>query len=253
MVIKMKVILNGANGRMGKTLTPMLLDGVEGSSLAAAVDINSAAYASFPIYERLSDFDGEADVIIDFTRHSTVSSLLEYAVTRKIPAVIATTGHTDEEMELIKKASEKIAIFKSANMSFGIALLAETAKRVASMMTGADIEIVETHHRNKLDAPSGTALLLADALLEVRPGAELVKGRAGMHKREDNEIGISSLRYGNVVGDHEIIISDGSESIRLRHEAHDRDLFAKGALRAAKFLVNCGAGIYNMDSMLKQM
>ena len=249
----MRVILNGANGRMGKTLTSLLLAGKEGSSLAAAVDVNSAPYAAFPIYESLWDYNGEADIIIDFTKHTCISGLLEFALARKLPVVVATTGHTDEEMAAIQEASKKIAIFKSANMSYGIALLADAAKKVASLMPGADIEIVETHHNKKLDAPSGTALLLADALLEVREGAEIVKGRAGLHQRENNEIGISSLRYGNIVGDHEIIISDGLETIRLRHEAHDRDLFANGALKAAKFLFGQEPGLYNTHSMLKHL
>lgn len=249
----MRVILNGANGRMGKTLTSLLLAGQEESSLAAAVDINSAAYAAFPIYESLWDFNGEADIIIDFTKHTCIGGLLEYALVKKLPVVVATTGHTDEEMQQITEASKHIAIFKSANMSYGIALLASAAKKIAALMPSADIEILETHHNKKLDAPSGTALLLADALLEVREGAELVKGRAGMHQRGKNEIGISSLRYGNIVGDHEIIISNGLETIRLRHEAHDRDLFANGALKAAKFLVDQKPGLYNTHSMLKQL
>ena len=249
----MRVILNGANGRMGKTLTSLLIAGQEGSSLAAAVDINSAPYAAFPIYESLWDYNDEADIIIDFTKHTSTEGLLEFALARKLPVVIATTGHTEEEMAAITKASKQIAIFKSANMSYGIALLADAAKKIASLMPDADIEIVETHHNKKLDAPSGTALLLADALLEARPGTTLVKGRSGMHQRESNEIGISSLRYGSVVGDHEIIISDGLETIRLRHEAHDRDLFAKGALKAAKFLVGQKPGIYNTHSLLKQL
>ena len=238
---------------MGKTLTSLLLAGQEESSLAAAVDINSAPYAAFPIYENLWDFNGEADIIIDFTKHTCIGGLLEYALAKKLPVVVATTGHTEDEMAQITEASKHIAIFKSANMSYGIALLANAAKKIASLMPGADIEILETHHNKKLDAPSGTALLLADALLEVREGAELVKGRAGMHQRGNNEIGISSLRYGNIVGDHEIIISNGLETIRLRHEAHDRDLFADGALKAAKFLVAQKPGLYNTHSMLKQL
>lgn len=249
----MRVILNGANGRMGKTLTSLLLAGKEESSLAAAVDTNSAPYAAFPIYESLWDFSGEADIIIDFTKHNCIGGLLEFALSKNLPMVVATTGHSEDEMVMINEASKHIAIFKSANMSYGIALLANAAKQVASLMPGADIEIVETHHNKKIDSPSGTALLLADALLEVRDGAQLIKGRSGMQPRGENEIGISSLRYGNIVGDHEIIISDGLETIRLRHEAHDRDLFANGALKAAKFLVGQKPGLYNTHSLLKQL
>ncbi|OGO91711.1 MAG: 4-hydroxy-tetrahydrodipicolinate reductase [Clostridiales bacterium GWF2_38_85] len=246
----MKVIINGANGKMGKVITELALNGYRGASLAAAIDINSASHAAFPIYEHLADFDGDADIIIDFSHHSITSTLIDYAISRNLPVVIATTGHTDAEMNIIEDASKKIAIFKSANMSVGIALLAEMAKRVASVMQNANIEIVEAHHNMKLDSPSGTALLLANSIKEVRTEAEFVYSRHGMEKRSENEIGIHALRYGSVIGEHEIIISDGTETIKLRHEAHSRSLFAQGAICAAAFLVKQPSGMYNMKSML---
>lgn len=242
-----KVIMNGAMGRMGKEIVKSIeeSDDVE---IAALIDINGDGK---DVLRAIDDFTGDADVIIDFSHHTAVHSVLDYAKKRNIPAVVATTGMTEEELKYIDECAEIIPVFRSANMSIGVAVLAAFAAEAARVIPDADIEIVETHHRNKLDAPSGTALLIANEIKTSRPEAEFVCGRSGMKKREDNEIGINSIRCGNVVGIHEVIISTPAETITLKHEAHDRSLFAKGAVSAAKFLIGKRAGLYNIKDMVR--
>ena len=242
-----KVIMNGAMGRMGKEIVKSIeeSDDVE---IAALIDINGDGK---DVLRVIDDFTGDADVIIDFSHHTAVHSVLDYAKKRNIPAVVATTGMTEEELKYIDECAEIIPVFRSANMSIGVAVLAAFAAEAARVIPDADIEIVETHHRNKLDAPSGTALLIANEIKTSRPEAEFVCGRSGMKKREDNEIGINSIRCGNVVGIHEVIISTPAETITLKHEAHDRSLFAKGAVSAAKFLIGKRAGLYNIKDMVR--
>ena len=236
----MKIILNGSKGRMGQAVIKKA-----GSNEIIGVDKLSEEYPT------LSSYNDDADVIIDFSHHSATKELVSYAVSKKLPLVIATTGQTPEEKALIEEASKTIPVFFSYNMSIGIAVLAESAKKVASVLPNAEIEIVETHHDQKLDAPSGTALLLAKSLKEVRPNANIVTGRSGYGKRNPDDIGIQSIRIGNIVGIHEIIISTGLESITLKHEAYDRSLFADGALKAAEFIFNKEAGLYEMKDTLK--
>jgi 4-hydroxy-tetrahydrodipicolinate reductase len=176
---------------------------------------------------------------------------LEYATSHGIPAVIATTGHTPEELAAIDAATEKIAVFRSANMSLGVALLVELAKITAKTFPDADIEIIEKHHNRKLDAPSGTALAIANALCEVRPEATVVTGRSGYGKRTPEEIGVHAIRMGNIVGEHEVVIGAPNQTITLKHEAHDRALFAEGALAAAEFLCKgLPAGLYDMTDLV---
>lgn len=246
----MKIIINGSNGRMGKAVAS-LIEKEENISAVALVDINNVASAGTPIYEALIDFKGEADCIIDFSHHTCTESLLDYAVSRKIPVIICTTAHTDEEKAMIKTASEKIPVFFSANMSLGIAVMNEICKTAAKMFPGANIEIIEKHHNQKLDVPSGTALLLADGIKEVRPSAVYNVGRHENGKRTDTEIGIHSLRMGNVVGEHEVIINTGTQTLSIKHEAHDRSLFAEGAISAAKFLCGKAPGFYDMTNIIK--
>ncbi len=242
----MKVIINGACGRMGMKLTDLVNQGVYGAELVAGVDISGGAD-----YTSLDDVPARADVIIDFTNHSACKTLVEYAARTLTPVVIATTGHTEDEMAAIDEAAQKTAVFMSSNMSVGIALLADLAKQAAKAMGDADIEIVETHHNRKADAPSGTAYMLAEAIREVRPELYVKTGRSGYGKRDKNELGIQSVRVGNVIGEHEVIVGTDAQTIRLRHEAHDRILFAEGALRAAKFICGKPAGKYNMKDLFK--
>ncbi len=241
-----KVIINGACGRMGCEVQKMV-EASEDLKLAARVDKMAEQSGC---YTDINDFDGETDVIIDFSNHLGTRELLDYAVKRGIPTVIATTGHTEEELDLISKASEKVAIFHSANMSLGVALLVELAKRTAEVMPDADIEIVETHHNRKLDAPSGTALMIANELKKVRQNARFILGRSGNAKRESDEIGISAVRRGNIVGIHEVLVSTDSQTITLKHEAHSRALFAEGGISAARFIIGKPAGLYDMHSIV---
>ena len=243
-----KVIVHGALGRMGKEVTRFVNES-EDMALAALVDIGGDGT---DVLTSLDAFSGEADVIIDFSHHTAVPGVLEYAKKRALPAIIATTGCTDEENAVIREASEVIPVFASGNMSIGVAVLAALAAEAARIMKDADIEIVETHHKNKLDAPSGTALLIANEIKTNRPDANFVLGRSGMRKREKNDIGINSVRCGNIVGIHEVIISTESQTITLKHEAHTRALFAEGAVAAARFICGKGAGLYNIKDMVRK-
>ena len=237
----MNIIINGAGGRMGRALRAKC------QNIAAMVD---PFVKEEGMLSSLREFQGEADCIVDFSNHAGTPELLAYAVERQIPAVICTTGHTPEELEMIRQASEKIAIFRSGNMSLGIAVLARLVKDAVRMFPDADIEIVESHHNQKLDVPSGTALMLAHAAQESRPDSYLLVGRHENGKRDKKEIGIHSLRMGNTVGIHEVIINTGTQILTLKHEAQDRSLFAEGALAAAAFMANKAPGLYNMDDIV---
>lgn len=221
-----------------------------GFEAAAYVDMSFETDPLEKRYQKLSDFGGDADVLIDFSHHTAIEGIMEYCAAKKLPAVIATTGHTDEEKELIVKASEEIPIFFSANMSIGVAVLSDLTRRAAAAFPEADIEVVEIHHNRKLDVPSGTALMLGNSIKEVRPEAVFNIGRPDNGRRTKEEIGFHSLRMGNIVGIHEVIISTGTETITLKHEAHDRGLFADGAMRAAQYLIGMPNGLYNMTDML---
>ena len=242
-----KVLINGACGRMGKEVEK-IVEASEIMTVAAKVDKMAAESGC---YTDINDFSGEADVIIDFSNHLGTKDLLDYAVKNNIPTVVATTGHTDEELALIEDAGKKIAVFHSANMSLGVALLCELAVKAAATMPDADIEIVETHHNRKLDAPSGTALMITNAIKAVREKAQFVFGREGMAKREKNEIGVHAVRRGNIVGIHEVLVSTDSQTITLKHEAHSRALFAEGAVSAAEFILGKPVGLYNMNSIVE--
>ncbi len=243
-----KVIINGACGRMGKEVEKQ----VEASKTMTVVAKVDKMAAESGCYTDINDFSGEADIIIDFSNHLGTKDLLDYAVKNTIPTVVATTGHTPEELALIEEAGKKIAVFHSANMSLGVALLCELAVKAAATMPDADIEIVETHHNRKLDAPSGTALMIANAIRTVREKAQYVFGREGNAKREKNEIGVHAVRRGNIVGIHEVLVSTDSQTITLKHEAHSRALFAEGAVSAAEFILNKPAGLYNMNSIVTE-
>ncbi len=245
----MKIILNGASGRMGKVLQAMIAEGRQGSTLAAAVDSFSQDDS---ILSSLSQFHGEADCIIDFSNHAATGPLCAFAAERSLPLVIATTGQTDEERAVISETAKRIPLFYSGNMSLGIAVLTQLARTAAKMFPDADVEIVESHHNQKLDVPSGTALMLAHAVQDVRPDSNLLVGRHENGKRTRQEIGIHSLRMGNTVGIHEVIVNTGTQILTLKHEAQDRSLFAEGALSAASFLIGKRPGLYNMDDLVAQ-
>ena len=240
----MRIIVNGALGRMGRTLVEIIEK--TNHEIVARIDVNGDGC------EVLRDFCAapDADVIIDFSHHSAVNALMDYAEAHHTAVVVCTTGHTDEELARIHAAAEKIAVFHSGNMSVGVALLCELARKTAQIFPEADVEIVETHHKHKLDAPSGTAKMLFSTIQEVRSEAEMQCGRSGICPRKASEIGMHSLRMGEIVGIHEVIVSTGTQTITLKHEAHSRALFAEGAVCAAEFLVGQNAGLYNMKSMI---
>jgi 4-hydroxy-tetrahydrodipicolinate reductase len=243
-----RVLVNGALGRLG-SIVVNLVESAKDMELAAAVDAFSQGGS---VYKSIEEVTEPCDVIVDFSHHTLTTNLLNWAVEKGIPAVIATTGHDDVEKAAINEASKKIPVFFSANMSMGIALLAKMAKETAKMFPDANIEIVESHHNRKLDAPSGTALMLADAIKEVRPDATYNLGRSGMGKRTDNEIGIHALRLGNLPGTHEIIIATDNQSITLKHETYDRALLGDGALTAGRFIIGKPAGLYGMGDLVNQ-
>ena len=244
----MKIIITGATGRMGQKMQEAAR---ETETEVVALVSPDFPKTEAPNYQHINEFSGIADCVVDFSNHLGTVELLDWCVKKNVPVVIATTGHTEEEKNAIKNASQEIPVFYSGNMSLGIATLCDVARRVASAFPNADIEITEVHHNKKLDAPSGTALMLGNALKDVRPDAEFAIGRSGICPRKKNDIGIQSIRMGNIVGIHEIMISTGSETITLKHEAHDRKLFADGAVEAAKFLLGKPAGMYSIEQLIK--
>jgi 4-hydroxy-tetrahydrodipicolinate reductase len=242
----MNIILNGAKGRMGRIVGEAAAAG--GHNVVARVDFG---YVGGEGLRALEEYQGPADVVIDFSNHAATAQVVDYCTKRGLPVVVATTGQTEEELALIDGAAKTVPVFLSANMSLGVALLADLAKKAAAVFPDADIEIIEKHHNQKLDVPSGTALLLARRIKEARPAAEFVIGRHENGKRTKAEIGIHSLRLGNEVGVHEIIIATGSETITLKHEAENRSLFAQGALAAAAFIAGKAPGMYDMRSIIE--
>ncbi len=247
------IILCGCGGRMGKAITAAATGEYD---IVAGVDINAsslAAACSFPIYESIFDFPGKADAIVDFSHHSSLPSLVEYAKKTRTPLVIATTGHTESELELMKEASKEIAIFFSGNFSIGINLIINLAKQAARTLgIDFDIEIIEKHHNKKLDAPSGTALMIANSIADEREESEYVYDRhSTRHARESKEIGIHAVRGGTIVGEHEVIFAGSNEVITLSHSAASREIFATGALRAAAYIAKKSIGLYNMTDLIE--
>ena len=245
-----KVLVHGSNGKMGGHVMAEIAKS-EDLELFCGVDPKSTGEENYKYYDSFDKVEGKADVIIDFSFHTLVKSVLDYAVKSETPVLIATTALDDEDKCAVARASQKIPVFLAANMSVGVALLADFAKRAAAMFPDADIEIVEAHHNRKVDAPSGTAVMLANAIKEVRPNAEYVYGRGGEAKRQKNEIGIHALRMANIVGEHEVYITTESQQLVLRHNAYDRALFADGAIKAARFLIGKEKGLYTMQDMFK--
>lgn len=244
----MNVLISGVCGHMGKHVYDLVQQDSD-LQYVAGVDVAATSSSLDNVFENFGDVDVDVDVIIDFSFHGVIGDLLNFAIDKNIPTVIATTGHTAEEKQMIKDAAQKIPVFFASNYSIGIATLAEISKMAAKALPDADIEIVETHHTRKLDAPSGTALTLAENLKSARQNANIVCGRNGMAKREPNDIGVNSVRLGNIVGIHEIQIGTANETLTLKHEAHDRAVFADGSIVAAKFIVNQKPGLYGMSDI----
>ena len=238
----MRAIVCGANGAMGK-----LICGILGEEVVGRVSIDGADNVP-KTFEELGEL--AADVVVDFSHHTAIADVLAYTKKIGAAAVIGTTGHTDEEKALIHAAAAEIPVFYAGNVSLGIAVLCRLVKQAASFFPDADIEIIEVHHTRKVDAPSGTAHMLFNAIQEVRPNARENCGRAGEGKRTKEEIGVHALRMGNVVGIHEVHINTGNQTLVLKHESGSRAMLADGAVSAARFMVGKPAGLYDMESIL---
>ena len=240
----MRAVICGANGAMGK-----LIGGILGEEVVGRVSIDGENGVA-KTFAELGKVD--ADTVIDFSHHTAIKDVLAYAKSIGAAAVIGTTGHTAEEKEAIYAAAKEIPVFFSGNMSLGIAVLCRLAREAVKFFPDADVEIVEIHHNRKVDAPSGTALMLFNAIKEARPNATANMGRAGEGKRAKEEVGISSLRMGSVVGVHEVHIHTGTQVVTLKHEAVTRAMLADGAVDAARFMAGKGIGLYKMEDMLNR-
>lgn len=248
-----KIIISGCNGHMGRVVAEICA-GDSDVEVVAGFDILGQSNGSFPVYANPSLCDVEANAVIDFSSPAALTSLLDYCTGRRLPLVLATTGYDQSQLEQIEMASKTIPLFRSANMSLGINALLELVKKAVSLLgTDYDIEIVERHHHRKVDAPSGTALMIADAAASALPyEPEYVYDRQGVRKARDrHEIGISSIRGGTIVGDHTVILAGRDEVIEISHHAASREIFAVGAVKAAKFLASVGKpGIYDMSMLM---
>ena len=247
------LLISGANGRMGKKVFEASLNS-QNIKAVCGVDIKSdCADKDFPVYDSFSKVKEKIDVVVDFSAPATLDSILEYCKANKIPAVLCATGYTPEQVEKVKEYSKEIALFRSGNMSLGVNALIDLVKKATVGLEGFDIEIIEKHHNQKVDAPSGTALMLADAVKEVSPEKFYTYGREGIvGKRDKNEIGIHAVRGGGIVGEHQVIFASGFETITLTHQATDRSVFADGAIKAAEYLVTKKTGLYNMTDVINQ-
>jgi len=248
-----RVLLSGCNGRMGQTISRLaaMEDDIE---IVAGYDINDSIKNTYPVYTDLFRCNEDIDVIIDFSNPAGLGKLLDYAVSRKIAVVIATTGFSDEQKALMEDASKQIPVFTSANMSLGVNLLIDLVKKATKLLyKNFDIEIIEKHHNQKLDAPSGTALAIADSINSVLDSQyEYSYDRhTKREKRKKSEIGIHAVRGGTIVGEHTVIFAGNDEIIEITHKAMSRDIFGVGALRAARFVHNKKPGLYHMNNLIE--
>lgn len=249
-----KVIMNGCNGHMGHVISDLCEKDPE-IEIVAGIDIDTEQHYGYPVFANIGDCDVAADAIIDFSHVSCIDALMAYCVSRQIPVVVCTTGLSGEQDALLKTSSEKVAVLKSANMSLGVNTLMELLQTAAKVLApaGFDMEIVEKHHNQKLDAPSGTAIALADSMNEALDEAYSYKyDRSQERKKRDKyEIGIQAVRGGNIVGEHEVIFAGTDEVITFKHTAYSKAIFGKGAIEAAKYLAGKPAGFYGMADVIK--
>ncbi|MBO7515977.1 MAG: 4-hydroxy-tetrahydrodipicolinate reductase [Lachnospiraceae bacterium] len=249
-----RVILHGCNGKMGRVLDGIISKEEPNMEVVAGVDPYDGITNPYPVFPSIKDCTVDADVIIDFASAKAVDDLLDYALAKKVPVVLCTTGLTPEQIARVGEASKSVAILRSANMSLGINLLLQLVKKAAVVLSdsGFDIEIVERHHNQKLDAPSGTALALADSINDaLDQSLEYVFDRSQVRKkREKKELGISAVRGGSIVGEHEIVFAGLDEVIEFKHTAYSKSIFAKGAVSAAKYLFDKGPGLYDMQQVI---
>ena len=248
-----RIIMHGCNGKMGQVITGLVADDPN-AQIVAGIDIADNRDNGYPVFTDIDACDVEADVIIDFAAAVAVDKLLDYGVRTQTPIVLCTTGLSDEQLAKVKECSAKVAILKSANMSLGINTLMKLLKDAAKVFSpaGYDIEIVEKHHNQKVDAPSGTALALADSINEAcNEQYEYVYDRSQVRKKRDKkELGISAVRGGTIVGEHEVIFAGIDEVIEFKHTAYSKSVFAKGAVEAGKFLKGKPAGMYDMADVI---
>ena len=248
-----RIIMHGCNGRMGQIISEIFREDAD-TEIVAGVDITELKDRPYPVFTDIMECDAEADVVIDFSTAKAVDSVLDYCVKRELPLVLCTTGLSEEQLKKADEASKTIAILKSANMSLGINTLFEILQKAAKVLApaGFDIEIVERHHNQKLDAPSGTALALADAVNDAMDQAYEYKFDRSQErkKREAKEIGISAVRGGTIVGEHEVIFAGKDEVIEIKHTSYSRSVFGKGAVEAAKFIKGKEAGYYDMRKVV---
>ena len=249
----LRLVISGCNGHTGRAVAA-IAEGDPAVSVVAGFDVDARQLGSFPVFGKPSGFSGEADAVVDFSSTSALDGLLEYGLSRNTPLVLCTTGYSPGQLGKIEDAAKRIPVFRSGNTSLGINLLAELVRRACAVLGDSfDLEIVERHHRRKVDAPSGTALMLAGAAASVLPyEPELVFDRHGRHEqRGAREIGISSVRGGAIVGEHEVVFAGSHEVIELKHSAASSEVFAVGAIRAARFMAGAGApGLYDMSDVL---
>ncbi|MCQ2524101.1 MAG: 4-hydroxy-tetrahydrodipicolinate reductase [Lachnospiraceae bacterium] len=250
-----RIIMNGCNGKMGQVITGICAKDPE-AEIVAGIDISDHIKTNtYPVFKSIDECDVEADVVIDFSTAAVVDKLLAWCESKKVPVVLCTTGLSEEQIELVNKTSRNVAILRSANMSLGINMLLKELKKVAAVLApaGFDIEIVEKHHNQKIDAPSGTAIALADSINEELGNEyEYVYDRSQKReKRSDKEIGLSAVRGGSIVGEHDVIFAGTDEVITITHTAYSKAIFAKGSVEAAKFLKGQPAGLYDMSSVIK--
>ena len=248
-----RAIMHGCNGHMGQVITGLAAEDSE-LGIVAGIDLSDHIKNTYPVFKTLEECNVEADVIIDFCSAKAVDALLAYSVAKKIPVVVCTTGLSEAQVEKVRNASASVAVLKSANMSLGINMFLKLLKEAAVTLApaGFDMEIVERHHNQKVDAPSGTALALADSMNEALDHGYSYKYDRSKErvKRSKTEIGISAVRGGNIVGEHEVIFAGTDEVIEFKHTAYSKAVFAKGALEAAKFLAGTPAGFYDMSDVI---
>ncbi|KAJ50446.1 4-hydroxy-tetrahydrodipicolinate reductase [Clostridium tetanomorphum] len=249
-----KVILCGCNGKMGKVITETLNSFPE-INIVAGIDKTSNSKVSYPIFDSIDQCSVESDVILDFSRPDALDSLISYCKRNNLPLVLCTTGYSQEQIDKITSTSKEIPIFRSANMSIGINIVNSILKNISEKLyKNFDIEIIEKHHNQKVDAPSGTALLLANTIKDSIPEkTEFNYGREGLSKRNPNEIGIHAIRGGSIVGEHQIIFAGIGETIEISHNAISREVFAIGALKACEFMKSKSVGLYDMDNVIKRL
>lgn len=247
------VLLCGCNGSMGKVVSD-LINEESNMNIVAGIDKNKNEHLQYPVFNSFDKCNVESDVIIDFSHHSMITDLINYCVKTKTPAVICTTGLDDTVIEQINNASQEVPLFRSGNMSLGINLIMDLARKAAKILKdNFDIEIIEKHHNKKVDAPSGTAYMIADSINdELSNSKDFTFGRHGRStKRQESEIGIHAVRGGTIVGEHSVIYAGTDEIVEIKHSAMSKKIFASGSISAAKFLVTKKTGLYNMDDILK--